>query len=60
MTDALLRADLKAFILNPYAADDITLNEIAGIILQMEVLPSSALYDGNKAIIKMILDGLIQ
>jgi type I restriction enzyme R subunit len=59
MTDVLLRDDLKAFLLNQYAGDDITINEINSIIRQMEVLPSSALYDSNKAIIKMIADGFV-
>ena len=59
MSDVLLRGDIKAFLRNRYSDDDITTNEIESIIRQMEVLPSSALYDSNKAIIKMISDGFV-
>ena len=59
MSDVLIRDDLKTYLLNRYADDVITNNEIVSIIRQMEVLPSSALYDSNKAIIKMIADGFI-
>jgi type I restriction enzyme, R subunit len=59
MSDVLLRGDIKTFLLNRYSNDDITINEIETIIRQMEVLPSSALYDSNKAIMKMISDGFV-
>ncbi|MDA4081886.1 MULTISPECIES: type I restriction endonuclease subunit R [Bacillus] len=57
MSDVLLRDDIKVFLRNRYSNDEITENEIESIIRQMEVLPSSTLYDSNKAIIKMISDG---
>src|SRR5690606_13978465 len=59
INDVLLREDLKAFLLNQYSNDDITLNEIDSIIRQMEVLPASTLYESNKAIIKMVSDGFV-
>ena len=59
MSDVLLRDDIKVFLSNRYFSDDITVNEIKTIIRQMEVLPSSALYDSNKTIIKMISDGFV-
>ncbi|MFK3903794.1 type I restriction endonuclease subunit R [Bacillus safensis] len=59
INDVLLRDDLKAFLLNRYSDDDITLNEVSGIIRQLELLPTSSLYDSNKAIIKMISDGFV-
>lgn len=59
MCDVLLREDLKQFLLNQYSNDDITLNEIAGIIRQLEVYSSSALYESNKAIMKLIADGFV-
>lgn len=59
ITDVLLRDDLRLFLRSRYADEGITKNEIEGIIRQMEVLPSSALYDSNKTIIKMISDGFI-
>lgn len=59
ITEVLLREDLKLYLSSRYSNEGITNNEIEGIIHQMEVLPSSALYDSNKAIIKMISDGFI-
>ncbi|MED3835907.1 type I restriction endonuclease subunit R [Peribacillus frigoritolerans] len=59
MSDVLLRGDIKTFLLNRYSNDDITTNEIESIIRQMEILPSSALYGSNKAIMKMISDGFV-
>ena len=57
MSDVLLREDLKSFLLNQYSDDDITLNEIDGIIRQLDLYSSSALYESNKAIVKLIADG---
>ncbi|HNW88435.1 MAG TPA: type I restriction endonuclease subunit R [Bacteroidales bacterium] len=57
MGDVLLRDDLKQFLLNQYADEDITLNEIAGIIRQLELYPASALYESNKAVMKILADG---
>ncbi|HUZ60663.1 MAG TPA: type I restriction endonuclease subunit R [Hanamia sp.] len=57
MADVLLRDDLKNFLLNQYSKDDITLNEIDGIIRQLDLYPASALYESNKAIMKLVADG---
>lgn len=59
MSEVLLRDDLKSFLLNRYSDDDITLNEISGITRQLESLPSSALYDSNRAIMKTVADGFV-
>ena len=59
INDVILRDDLQAFLLNQYSNEDITLNEIRSIIRQLDVLPSSALYESNKAIMKMIADGFV-
>jgi type I restriction enzyme R subunit len=59
MSDVLLRDDIKAFLTSRHSDDNITDNEIKSIIHQLDVLPSSALYDSNKAIIKMISDGFV-
>ena len=59
INDVLLRDDLKAYLLNRYSDDDITLNEIESIVRKMEVLPASTLYESNKAIIKMVSDGFV-
>jgi len=57
MSDVLLRDDLKQFLLNQYAGDDITIQEIESIIRTLELFPSSALYESNKAIMKLVADG---
>ena len=59
MQEVLLKEDLKQFLLSQYSDDDITLNEIRSIIRQLEVFPSSALYESNKAIMKLIADGFV-
>ncbi|PIE92126.1 type I restriction endonuclease [Bacillus fungorum] len=59
MTDVLLRNDMRVFLRARYSNVGITENEIESIIRQMEALPSSALYDSNKTIIKMISDGFV-
>jgi type I restriction enzyme R subunit len=57
MSEVLLKDDLKHYLLNQYNNEGITLSEIDSIIRKLEVLPSSALYDSNKAFMKMIADG---
>ncbi len=57
MEDVLLRDDLKQYLFNRYAAEDITPNEIELIIRQLEAYPAAALYESNKKIMKLIADG---
>jgi type I restriction enzyme R subunit len=59
ISDVLLRDDLKQFLLNQYAADNITLNEIQSIIRLLELYSSGALYESNKAIMKLVADGFV-
>lgn len=59
MSDVLLRDDLKHFLLNRYREDDITLNEIEAIVRMLELYSSSALYDSNKSIMKLLADGFV-
>ncbi len=59
ISDVLLRDDTKQFLTNQYAADGITQNEIDTIVRQLELYPSSALYESNKAIMKLVSDGFI-
>jgi type I restriction enzyme, R subunit len=59
LREVLLRNDLQEYLLNQYGHEEITSGEIAGIIRQLEIYPSSALYDSNKAILKLIADGLV-
>ena len=60
LSDVLLRDDIKTFLHNRYSDDGITNNEINNIIRQMEALPSSALYDSNRSIMKMVSDGPVR
>jgi len=41
MADVLLRDDLKQYLLNRYADEDITINEIDAIIRKLELYPAS-------------------
>ena len=59
VSDVLLHEDIKLFLKARYSDDGITNNEMDGIIRRMEILPSSALYESNRAIIKMISDGFV-
>jgi type I restriction enzyme R subunit len=60
VSEVLLKEDLREFLRNKYSKQKITENEIEAIIRKLELLPSSALYESNKAIIKLIADGFIQ
>jgi len=57
--EVLIEEDLRNFLLNQYAQENITLNEVNAIILQLKVLPSSDLYESNKTFLKMLSDGFI-
>lgn len=57
VADVLLRDDLKQFLMDRYAGDQITLNEINTILRTLDLFPNSALYQSNKAILKMVADG---
>lgn len=58
-TDALLKDDLRRYLKNQYAADDITASEINTIISDIEKLPASDLYDSNKTFMRMVADGFL-
>jgi len=57
MSDVLLRDDLRAFLQNRYANEGITQNEIDSILRKLDLYPSSALYESNRDIIRLIADG---
>lgn len=59
LTDVLLRDDLKQYLLNRYADEDITLAEIEAIVRKLDGFPAAALYDSNKAILKLLADGFM-
>ena len=55
----LIKDDLRAYLANRYAADDITTGEIDSIILQLETLPVGDLYQSNKTFCKWLSDGFL-
>ncbi|TMO65401.1 type I restriction endonuclease [Pseudoalteromonas aurantia] len=55
----LIKEDLRAYLANRYAADDITSGEIDSIILQLETLPVGDLYESNKTFCKWLSDGFL-
>ena len=55
--DVLIKSDLHEFLATRYKSDSITEYEIEQIIHKLEYLPSSDLYDTNKAIMEFISDG---
>ena len=57
--EVLIKEDLKAFLLQKYMAEALTISEVDLIIRDLEKLPSSDLYESNKAIMKKIMDGFV-
>jgi type I restriction enzyme R subunit len=58
-SEVLIKADLRQFLSEKYAEDNITSSEIDSIIKQIESLPSSDLYDSNKTFCKWLSDGFL-
>ena len=57
--EVLLKEDLRKYLEKRYVAEEITGNEIASIIRQIESLPASDLYGSNREFMKLVSDGLI-
>lgn len=57
--EVLIEEDLRSFLLNQYAPQGITTNEVNSIILQLKTLPASDLYESNRTFLKMLSDGFI-
>ena len=55
--EALIKSDLKSFLLNQYKQEGLTATEADQIINTLEAFASSDLYESNKAIMKMVSDG---
>jgi len=55
----LIKDDLRTYLANRYAADEITTGEIDSIILQLETLPVGDLYQSNKTFCKWLSDGFL-
>lgn len=58
-SEVLIKADLRQFLFEKYAEDNITSGEIDSIIKQIESLPASDLYDSNKTFCKWLSDGFL-
>ena len=56
-TENMSEDDLKQYLRSKYAKEQITTAEIDSIIRKLELYPSSALYESNKEIMKLIADG---
>ena len=56
--EVLIKEDLRAFLAQQYAADGITVAEIESVIHQLEAYSAADLYESNKAIMKLVADGL--
>jgi type I restriction enzyme, R subunit len=59
ISDVLIHDDLKQYLLTRYSNEDITLHEIDAIIRKLDLFPSSALYESNKNIMKIVSDGFL-
>ena len=57
-SEVLLVDDLKEFLRTRYAGDGLTENEIDSIILSLRAV-SGTLYEANKAILSMIMNGFV-
>ncbi|MDD3489460.1 MAG: type I restriction endonuclease subunit R [Paludibacter sp.] len=57
-SDVLLVDDLKEFLYNKYAKNDITASEIDSIVLALRTI-SGSLYEANKAFCKLLTDGFV-
>jgi type I site-specific deoxyribonuclease, HsdR family len=55
----LIKEDLKAFLLQKYMAEELTISEVDLIIRDLEKLPASDLYESNKIIMKKVRDGFV-
>jgi len=55
--EVLLVNDLKTFLFQQYQPENITTSEVQSIILQLQALSASDLYESNKVFLKMLSDG---
>ncbi len=58
-SEVLLKDDLKIYLQDRYACENITNNEIIQIVRKLESYPASDIYDTNKSIMKLVSDGFI-
>ena len=55
--EVLLVEDLKAFLFAQYQHEGITANEVQSIVMQLQTLSASDLYESNKKFLKWVSDG---
>jgi type I restriction enzyme R subunit len=55
--EVLLVEDVKAFLLQHYQHEGITDNEVQSIVMQLQALSATDLYESNKTFLKMLADG---
>lgn len=57
-SEVLLTDDLRQYLLNRYAKDELTATEVDGILLRLKSI-SGTIYEANKAFCKLLCDGFI-
>ncbi|RLJ19849.1 type I restriction endonuclease [bacterium endosymbiont of Escarpia laminata] len=58
-SEVLIKGDLRAYLAERYARDNITEGEIDSIIRRLETLSPADLYESNKTIHKLVADGFL-
>ena len=56
-TEVLIKSDLRKFLAKRYKDDEITESEIDSVIRKLELLSASDLYESNKAVMRLVMDG---
>ncbi len=59
LPEVLIKGDLRDYLVDKYASDEITEGEIGSVIRMVETLPASDLYDSNKCFMKWLSDGFL-
>ncbi len=57
--EVLIESDLRSFLFGRYAQDGITAHEVDFIILELQKLPASDLYESNKKVMSWVRDGFM-
>lgn len=57
-SEVLLTDDLRQYLLNRYAKDELTVTEVDGILLRLKSI-SGTIYEANKTFCKLLCDGFI-
>ena len=57
-SEVLLTDDLRQYLLNRYAKDELTATEVDGILLRLKSI-SGTIYEANKTFCKLLCDGFI-